>query len=101
MELDLAAARAVMQARLLERAVHDPGPWTMEYGGILMPTSRFLLPDRAIFVAHLPEHCWLRAPESLTLHCRGELVASKVIEHPGDESCQILWEIVLPEPVTV
>lgn len=92
--LDTLVARAVHAARLLERAVHDPGPWAMEYAGQVFPADRVIHADHVHIVATMPAQCWLGDPESpLSLLIDGEVVAVRRIPHPGDSAADLDWTI--------
>lgn len=40
MAIDHAVSRAIYLAHVLERAVHDPGPWTLEIAGVKLAARR-------------------------------------------------------------
>jgi hypothetical protein len=90
MALDLAAARAVAQARLLERAVHDVGPWEVEVGGIRVPAIRAITPSRVVFLAYFADQL---TDDVAWLYCRGQLLSSQEIDVPPEPSCSVYWEI--------
>jgi hypothetical protein len=96
MTLDLAVSRAVMAARLIERAVHDHGPWAMRVEGITCPAVRWITGDRVIFRAHLPEVCFLDDEHFVDLLCNGEPVSTRLVDFSsGDLS--ITWTLALQD----
>jgi hypothetical protein len=104
--LDFRVAQALHKARQIERALHDPGPWTITYGNHIMPAVRFILDDRVTFWAHFPDACWIKSADRvLTLQCRDEEVGVKPLwsddEIIPDGESNIEWTFVLPAPVRV
>jgi hypothetical protein len=100
MDLDLLVAEAVFRVRLIERALHDAGPWSMRYGGFDAPAVRLIAADRVIFRAHFPDVCWISDPgPTVLLLCDGETVSVQSIGRPEDGEFTMEWEIALPEPV--
>lgn len=102
--LDLMVARAQAQLRLVEHALHNPGPWTMEYEGVSVPVSKFVREHAISFVAHFPPLCPLSDEPDLriNLYCRGHLMTVIALEGPLDEDGAEYWydiEVVQPTPV--
>ena len=94
MTLDSTVAQAVYRARSLERALHDPGPWTMSWGPHEVPACRLISDDRILFLAHFPSHCYLMVPDpTLTLLCAGEEIGSREIVFPGDGEFAVEWSL--------
>lgn len=93
MALDLVAARAVARAKLLERALHDRGPWEIEVNGIRAETVKLVTLRQVIFMAYFPPLCWMDPPEVAWLVCRGEQLSSQDIMAPGDGPHMIQWVI--------
>ncbi len=95
--LELAVARAVMQARQIERALHDQGPWAIRVDGITYPAVRWIMADRVQFRVHMPDVCWLDddLERSVDLLCSGEVVGSRTVEFVDGEST-LDWVFVLP-----
>lgn len=92
--LDSTVAKVVFTARLLERAVHDPGPWTMSWGPHTVPAKRVLTDDGAIFVAEYPDVCYIQRFEApLVLACNGETVGVREMDWPGDCAFTVDWTI--------
>lgn len=54
-KLDFAVAQALFKARQVERALHDSGPWTMQWGGHTVPACRLIGKSEITFLAHFPE----------------------------------------------
>jgi|SRR5882757_1606314 len=97
MALELAAARAVAQAKLLERALHDPGPWEIQVNDVRMLAVKVKTPNRVIFLAYFPPMCWVDPPEVAWLVCRGEEMACRQIVAPGEGAHEIEWSLGLDE----
>lgn len=92
--LDSTVAKVVFTARLLERAVHDPGPWTLSWGPHEVPAQRVLIEDGAIFIGEFPDVCHLeRFDAPLILSCAGEQVDVRPMEWPGDCAFTVDWVI--------
>lgn len=97
MRLDARVAQAVFNARLLEDALHDNGPWTMQWGPHEVPAHRVVRDRGVIFTASFPDSCYLeRPPTIVTLRLRGEDRAIKHITDPGDGRFLVDWAISLP-----
>lgn len=92
--LDLTVARAVFTTKLLERALHDEGPWTLSWGPFEVPIERTVTSDSVTFHAEFPEHCYLEPPLPVAvLWCDGEAVAAKTIDFPGDGGFTVEWTL--------
>lgn len=74
--LDLEVARAVAQARMMESALHDPGPWFIGTGDVQVAAARVVTPSRVVFLAYFEE-----IPEgdrsAVLLYCRGQMVSAR------------------------
>jgi hypothetical protein len=93
-ELERLASHAVYSAALLERAVHDRGPWTMRWGPIEVVAKRTVHEGGVSFEAVFPEACWITRPEpNVTLLCRGKFAAMRAVEHPGDTAFAVTWDL--------
>lgn len=101
MALDLDIAQAVFAAHQMERAVNDPGPWTIAFGEFEAPACRWVTAERVIFVAHFPDVCWLNVEPILTLKSGSEVVGTRQIEPPGDGQWRAEWVFTLPQPLSV
>lgn len=101
--LDLTVAAALMRWRLIERALHDHKPWSMQYAGVTVPATRFIRADRISFVAHFPAMCPLTEPEyAVTLLCDGEPLRVLSIDEPLDEDGSRVWlDLAIQSPVPV
>ena len=93
MLLDFVAAQAVARAKMLERAVHDHGPWEIEVHGLRVAATRVRTPSRVIFLGWFPDLCWIDPPDLAFLYCRGELVGSQRIIAPGEGAHTVEWTI--------
>lgn len=92
--LEILAAQAVYAASLFERAVHDPGPWTMSYAGQTVPARRTLTERSVVFVASFADVCFIGVPDpTVTLECRGEVVSLRQMVAPGDGGFDLSWVI--------
>lgn len=101
-ELEQIVSRAVYSAALLERAVHDRGPWTMKWGPLEVVAKRTVHPGGVSFEAVFPEACWIAPPEpNITLLCRGEFVAMRAVAHPGDTAFAVTWDLAATVPARV
>ena len=98
MSLDLAVSRAIMRLRLLERAVHDDGPWEIRVGDQVLQAVRIVFDDRVVFSVHFSS---IPTQPMLELLCAGELVSVRPVEHPGYAPFILDWEIALTDPVGV
>lgn len=90
---DIEVARAVARMRALERALHDPGPWTVRVGERVYPACRQVLPESrcVLFYAYL----WDGPTGVADLYCRDLLVASQPLEEPTVG--RLTWELGLQE----
>lgn len=92
-------SQAIHAARTLEKALHDPGPWSMVYGEVIAPAVRMIAPDRIIFRAHFPDACVLNRPDEpvMYLRCGEEILSARLIEEPCDGEFITEW-ILLTAP---
>lgn len=92
--LDSTVAQVVFAAKRLEKAVHDPGPWTLTWGGRTVPARRFQTDTGVIFCGQFGEHCHLvEPPPEVILECAGETIGVRRIEFPGDGAFDVQWAI--------
>lgn len=92
--LDVAVAQAVYTTKLLERALHDSGPWTLSWGPFTVPVTRLISNSEVTFRAEFAEHCWLEPPHPVAiLRCGEEPVAAKTIDFPGDGAFAVEWTL--------
>ena len=93
--LDVMASRVVYAARVFERAVHDPGPWFIEYQGVRFPAMRVCEQDRVTFTADLP----IQETGFITvgLHCGDELLSVRelTVEQVFEDGLAIDWAVEL------
>lgn len=95
--LDTLAARAVYAARLLERAIHSPGPWKISWGPFTVDAVRAIHDDRVVFSAEFPDACFIEQPASTaTLLDAGEVVSVREVAFPGDGAFSMDW-VVAPD----
>lgn len=101
--LDLKVAAALMRLRLIERALHDRGEWSMEYAGARVPVSRFHREHCISFVAHFDAMCPIGdAPRSLDLYSGEDLVRVIPLEDSlPEDGCTVWWDLSLHTPVSV
>lgn len=98
--LDFAVAQATFRARQIERALHDAGPWTMQWGPFTVPACRLVGEREIKFLAHFPAHCYLVEPTTpALLLCDGDMVGTKDIGFPGDGEFEVEWTLSVGEPV--
>jgi len=88
MTLDHLVSSAVYQAHLLERAVHDAGPWTITVGSQALVADRVLLPTGVQFTVRMEP---TEADEAV-LSCNGEVLAIRSIE-PADHPSVLQWVV--------
>lgn len=79
--LDLAVSSAIMRLHALERALHDTGPWMVEYAGGRVPAERFVLDDGVTFVAEFPSS---DGPLYCSLFSRNDFLMTFVVTPPDD-----------------
>jgi len=89
MSLDVLASQAVLQARLLERAVHDSGPWTMTCGEQTVEAQRYLTDSQITFLADFPDGL---AEATVTLACNGQPLSARTVD-PVASTATIRWDI--------
>ena len=92
--LDLSVAQAIHAVRLLERALHDDGEWSMDYAGQSLRVTRLIHRDHIHMIAMLPAQCWLHEPDgALSLLLDGEVQAVRQVTHPGDGEHRFDWTL--------
>jgi hypothetical protein len=98
MSLDHVAARMVMRARQLERALHDPGPWSITVGPDNdqweIPARKVVGEDHVTFIAVVPLEG--ERPVFAELLSGDEIVAVKILEPVGGYA-QVSWSFVVNE----
>lgn len=103
MALDLAVSRAITMVHILERALHDPGPWSLRINGSLAPAERRIEQDRVVFSAEFPavEHVD-GATMALALYCGNHLCALRPVQLGPDANenpFMAEWVLALPQVV--
>lgn len=108
MSLDASVAQIVMRARQIERAVHDPGPWSVTVGGRLgehhLPLRKVVGEDHVTFYGLVP--LWEEQVASSTgfilaeLRCGDDLVALRPLE-PINDYAEIAWQFLVINPEQV
>jgi hypothetical protein len=103
MALDLAVSRAITMVHILERALHDPGPWSLRINGSFAPAERRVERDRVVFSAEFP--ALERADGAimaLALYCGPHLVALRKVQLGPDANMEPFvteWTLTLPQAV--
>lgn len=96
MSLDNVAASMVMRARQLERALHDPGPWTIHAGMYMGNARKVTGEDHVTFIAVLP--LMGDGPVPAELHCGEDTVAFKLLDPVGGLA-EVRWTFEAVEAV--
>lgn len=93
--LELAAASAVARSRLLERAIHDEGPWEILVNfRYPVEVRRAVLHDRVVFSGYAPgQSSRMRGVMIADLYCRGDLMSSRAFGHPGPGPYRLVFTI--------
>ncbi len=98
MSLDHVAARMVMRARQLERALHDPGPWSISVGPHsdewMIPARKVVGEDHVTFIAIVP--LTGSSPVMAELNCGDEIIAVKLLDPVGGLA-QVSWTFEVNE----
>lgn len=109
-DFELAVSQHVAQARALEKALHDDGPWCFRIGDWTpetgttclrgIPAVRKVEPQRrrVVFSAEVWSDTYQFAPVDLMTVQDRELVSSRDVHLPPGRSL-LEWELSLPEPV--
>lgn len=99
MSLDLAVARVIMRARVLEHALHaSTADWEIAVGDTVVSANRTILDDRVIFSALFPEQ---PVGTSQTLSCNGIPMMVRPFIDPGFAPLIIDWALVLSKEDSV
>ncbi len=95
------AAQIVMRARQIERAVHDPGPWTVKNHGHAYPARKVVGDDHVTFYSVVDvHHPVLELYAGGTSVQEGHLVAYRLMEDT-EGLAQVAWEFLVTEPQQV
>lgn len=89
--LELLASRLAFRARLLERALHDAGPWCVVSEGWRYEASRQVLDDGVVFKATIPTPAG--RPFTIALACGSDEVSYRDIDVAGDVDVDVVWEL--------
>lgn len=93
-DIDLQVSRAIFSVKLLERALHDPGPWAFAWGPLIVPAEREVTDSGVVLRGDCPEHCLVATPGNVVaLLCNGEVVGAKEIDPPGDGGFEVEWSL--------
>lgn len=98
--LDTLVAGVVADAWLLERSLHDPGPWSVRWAGVEVPAERRLGERSVTFSAAFPpEHPG--ADEYAELLCGGEMVQVRYVGPPPvtEHGVDLDWAVALARPL--
>ena len=96
-EIELDASQALFAARMLELAVHHPGPWTFRWGEVEVEATKEITDVGVVFTGAFPDLCYLHPPEGgLEILCEGRVVGIRPAEHghPGDTGFTVTWEVL-------
>jgi hypothetical protein len=96
MSLEDVVSRMVMRARQFERALHDPGPWTIVVDGASSVARKVVGENHVTFFAIV--RCDKDAPVA-ELRCNGDVVAVKSLGRVGH--AQIAWGFEIDEAVVL
>lgn len=94
MGLDTLTSRVVMRARQIERALHDPGPWTIRCGGRIHDARKVVGENHVTFYSVMD-----LAHPIVELYSGEDPVACKLMEPVG--LSQIAWEFLVIDPEQV
>lgn len=93
--LDIVASRAVYAARLFERAVHDDGPWYIEYSGVRFPAHKSFTQSKVLLTIGAPPLPFEEGAV-VSLYCRDELLSVQQAQDIGFVGfVQIEWALEL------
>jgi hypothetical protein len=95
--LELDAAQALFAARMLEAAVHHPGPWAFRWGGIEVPATKTITERGVTFTGAFPDVCYLHPPQDgLLILCEGTVMGMRRmdLDHPGDTGFLVTWDVL-------
>ena len=96
MLLDLQVAQGVVRAKLLERASHDPGPWTVRIGDTVVDAVRCRTPAGVRFLMHFDD---VPDDDVAWLCCRGEELSSWDLAGalPAYGPFALQWKLSVPD----
>ena len=92
--IDFTVNKILYVAHLMERALHEPEGWSIQWGPYTVPATRVITDTGVRFDALFPEMCHLSPmPRNASLCFRGEVVAIRAMEHPGDCGFALSWAL--------
>lgn len=100
-DLELDASQALFAAKMLESAVHHPGPWTFRWGSVEVPATKHFADDGVTFTGTFPDLCWLYPPQDgLLLLCDGVILGMRRMDQdsPGDTGFSVTWDVLTRRP---
>lgn len=102
MSLDLAVARALHGALVLERALHEPHGWSIAIGGVNLPVTRTVENDGVVFRTVLPDLGPSVPADHVELHHHGVLQAVRPFTPPFEDGpYDVTFALRLVDPVSV
>lgn len=94
--IDVQVNRLLYVAHMIERAIHEPDGWTIRWGLYDVPATRVLTDSGVRFDAVFPEVCLIAPmPRNAALCHRGEVMALRALDHPGDCAFAVQWAMDL------
>lgn len=92
--IDATVNRILYVAHLMERALHEPDHWSIQWGPYTVPATRVVTDTGVRFDAEFPEICLIAPmPRNASLCFRGEIVAIRALDHPGDCGFSLSWAL--------
>jgi hypothetical protein len=100
---DSVVARTVHAARLLEKACHDQGQWTIALGNSAVIARRFLTEDAVVIEAEFAPQCWVYSPDRVAeLRLNGEAQDVRPVAVPDEETeFTVRWRFTVIDPHVV
>jgi hypothetical protein len=97
MTLDLAVARAVSWARLLETALHSRQPWFIDVGGVRIPAERIEHDWGVSFVATFES---VPSGADTAVLFEGDSMRAVRPFDPPSSGFEVTWDLSVEEPVS-
>jgi hypothetical protein len=96
--MEAVVSQTLLGAHILERAIHDPHPWTAMVHGHTsewVKVRRRVIPAdlRVVFTTYLTREC--REIESIDLYCGGVMIASRDVAGRPSAPCRVTLGIRL------
>lgn len=96
MDLDIEVSKALFGVTLMERALHDPRPWSARWAGRTAPLAREVVPGGVNLHCTFTDYCLLGDPDPVVeVEVEGEVIACRPIAHPGDGGFTLDWTLTL------